>query len=98
MKEKKNEPEYVKREVKNYSDAKKIKKERHYEVIYLTKKQLLDIFKDDEKALKRINKMSDDDLEYLSGRYSGYIDLLKGKDMKNILKMVFEDTKFSFDK
>jgi hypothetical protein len=34
MKEKKNEPEYVKREVKNYSDAKKIKKERHYEVIY----------------------------------------------------------------
>ncbi len=42
--------------------------------------------------------MSDDDLEYLSGRYSGYIDLLKGKDMKNILKMVFEDTKFSFDK
>ncbi len=97
MKQNKNESEYVKREVKNYSDAKKIKKEKHYEVLYLTRNQLLEMFKDNEKEIKRINKMSDVDLEYLAGVYSGYIDLLKRKDMEKVLKIAFEDTKFSFE-
>ena len=59
-----------------------------FEVVAVSKDDIRSLFKGNKKALKIIDSMTDDDMEYLARKFG---DAICGDEYYNTLKIVFED-------
>lgn len=67
--------------------------EKFYEAVSLSKDDLLSVFKEDKKAIDKINKMTDDDFRYLADKYgeglmdvAGWEEILKTAFISNYME------------
>lgn len=61
--------------------------EKFYEAVSLSKDDLLTIFKGNKKAINKINKMTDDDFQYLADKYGEA--LMEVAEWEEVLKITF---------
>jgi len=64
--------------------------DKYYNITRLHKDDLREIFKDNKKVLDKINKLSDNEMEYLAGKLADdYIEQLYWISLKIIFESIF---------
>lgn len=77
----------LRKEIVKVLEGKK-KKEKFYPIIFLCKDDLRSVFEGNQRALKVIDEMSDDEMEYF---FKKFVDCLESSYFWDDLKTCFED-------